>query len=151
MLELRLISTTDFNITYEWAKNPALRQFSFTKSISEEEHKTWFYKKVKDPSCFIFIAEQKKQPCGLIRFDIIEKDALISFLIDPKFQGLGLGKTILEKGINEMLIYCGKGKVNFNNFIGFVMKQNNPSIKSFERLNFQRVDLENKYKFIKPL
>lgn len=149
MLLLRLILESDFRITCEWAKNETLRQFSFTKSISEEEHQTWFYKKINDPHSFFFIAELDGKPCGLIRFDIKNNEAIISYLVDPIFQGKGLGKVILEKGLTEMLSFKDSGKIKINKFIGFVMKENYPSVKSFERLGFIKTENSDKYKFVK--
>lgn len=92
------------NITFEWANNEIIRQFAFNKHIiSIEEHTNWFISKINNPQCFYYLAFQNSIPLGSIRFDVIEGEAIISYLVDPKYHGQGYGKTILKMGIEILM------------------------------------------------
>jgi RimJ/RimL family protein N-acetyltransferase len=136
---LRKASKDDLQITFDWAANSEVRRFALkTSLISFEEHSKWFIGKVLDPSCIYLIAEFNGRSVGSIRFDISgEGKALISYLLDPSYFGLGLGTKLLEEGI----AFC-RNDCRIKELIGMVMRQNKASIRVFEKLGFQ-VDSES--------
>lgn len=148
---LRTATVKDLKKTYYWAINPDIRKYSFQKHrITRDEHKNWFLKKIEDTSCFYFICEYKKKPIGSIRFDIENQDAVISYLVDPEFQGQGLGLILLKKGIESILLknHNADGLYSIS---GYVMKTNIPSIKAFKRMGFMEMDIIDRYKFEKKI
>jgi len=132
---LRLALDQDVAITFDWATNKKIRQYAIQKGeILFENHKKWFLNKIISSDCVYFIAQVNKTLIGSIRFDINEnKEALISFLLDPRFQGKGYGKKILEKGCKELLKLKQISKI-----IGVVNIENIPSFKIFKSLGFER-------------
>ncbi len=147
---LRPAIESDLEITYQWATNPAVRAFSFNQQpIKPEEHKYWFLKKIKQEDCVFLLMQNEQQSVGSIRFDFEKTNALISFLIDPLFHGMGLGTILLKKGI-EFLLKVGQREIQ--SITGYVMKENRASIGAFENLNFTKIDIDKtKYKFFKAL
>jgi RimJ/RimL family protein N-acetyltransferase len=149
-VKLRKAGESDVNITYKWATEPLIRAYSFNqKFISNEEHTLWFKTKITDTNCLYFIAFNENDNIGSIRFDIREKDAIISYLIDPKYHGQGFGLIILSLGIDYLSNAIRTNSLNIQKIIGYVLKSNIASIKSFERLGFNKYNYQNNYIFEK--
>ena len=92
-IELRKVDGYDVSLTYSWAIDTLVRQYSLNKSeITLESHKNWFNSKLNDNNCFYFIAEKGKDPVGSFRLDLnSDGSGYISYLIDPIFHGNGYG------------------------------------------------------------
>lgn len=138
----------DCELTFTWAIDEKIRAFSFQNNkINWEEHSNWFLNKIMDGSCQYYIIEKKYKPIGSIRFDIQNNEAVISYLMDSKFHGNGLGKELLKMGLTRFIgMY---GKYGIKKIIGYVKIENLPSAKIFERLGFERSAETEKIKFEK--
>lgn len=150
-LNLRRVMPSDLEQTFMWAVNPNIRRHSFNnKRIKKEEHTEWFHNKINNTeSCYFYIAEIENESIGSIRFDVRANNAIISFLVDPAYQGRGFGYLLLQKGFQKLK----EDSKNINKVIGYVLVDNTPSIKSFIKLGYKSV-LENegqRYKFIKKI
>jgi RimJ/RimL family protein N-acetyltransferase len=133
---IRRASENDLHITFNWASNKIVRKYAIQKGdIVFEEHKKWFLNKINVENCVYFIAEVNKIPIGSIRFDINNnKEALLSFLLEPTFHGKGYGEKILEKGCEELLNIRQLTKIE-----GVVSIENIPSLKTFKFFGFNQV------------
>ena len=87
----------------------------------------------------------------MIRFNINEDKAIISYLLEPKYHGMGLGQTILTKGLKILQEEYEKGYFSFKNVIGCVKQENIASIKAFERLGFTKSIEGKTLNFIKEV
>lgn len=140
-LKLRKASINDTDITFDWATNKRIRQYSIQKEdITYKNHKLWFFNKIMSNSCVYLIAEINKTPIGSIRFDIENDKAVLSFLLDPSLHGKGYGKQILEKGCKEFFKTSKVKKV-----LGLVSIKNLPSIKVFKKLEFTKILEKNEF------
>lgn len=129
----------DMEILYNWVNDPEVRQNSFNPlPIGLEVHQIWFKNKLKDTNCLIYIAELNKIPAGMVRFDITAQQATISYLIDQKYRGKGLGTLLLEKGLARLI----SKKPTIEKAIGFIQETNQASIKAFRKNNFELVKNE---------
>jgi UDP-2,4-diacetamido-2,4,6-trideoxy-beta-L-altropyranose hydrolase len=147
---LRIVESADLDITSDWAANPEIRFFSFSQhQITQEEHAHWFFEKIADKHCHYFIMEFEGKAIGSIRFDIVDGEAIISYLLDPEYHGQGFGLAILKKGIENLLALNSNELTPINIISGQVLKTNIPSIKSFERLGFTRTEEGAHFKFSK--
>ena len=149
-LYLRTANLCDSNITYKWASDSRIRKYSFNnKEIDREEHMRWFSQKISDINCAYYLLMDKGKSIGSIRFDINREGlALISYLIDPMFQGHGYGKTILKLGIEKLK----SKRNNIKSAVGYVQKENISSMKIFENLEFQLVSKDlTSYRYEKTL
>lgn len=148
-ITLRKVTDQDFEITFQWATNKDIRQYSIQKKeIGYDEHEKWFFSKIQADDCYYYIAIYEDIPIGSIRFDIINiNEVLISFLLNPKYQGRGFGKQILEKGCDLV-----QKNVNLKKIVGVVHESNLPSLKTFRSLNFNEYrDSESYITFFKNI
>lgn len=151
-LTLKKASLSDLDTTYKWAADPAVRAYSFTQNkISIQEHTDWFTKKVKDKNCLYLIAEAEGNKVGSIRFDIKNNEAIISYLISPKFHGKGFGQIILTNGLEYLQNEIANKFNKVKKVIGFVMEENIPSVKAFERLGFNKIKEADRIKYEKVI
>ena len=136
-LKLRTASLQDLEVTYSWAKNPIVRQFSISKSlISKEEHTKWFKSKLNEDNCLFYIAEIENEPIGSFRLDINEfGDGYISYLVDPKYHSNGYGGELLRFGIR-----IASEKSSIKCLLGDVLIENRASLKLFENLGFKKIN-----------
>jgi len=132
---LDLVEKKDLGLTYRWASNKAIRKFSHnTNSISKGEHEKWFLSKLKDQSCFYWIAKVKNEKIGSFRLDNQVGVAKISYLLDPLYHGKGLGRKLLEAGIKK-----AKEIDTIHIITGEVLEENSPSVSLFEKVGFELV------------
>lgn len=143
--ELRAVTGEDAKLTYQWASNQKVRQYSLSKgTIQFSDHVAWLSGKLTDPKCIFYIAVFCGKPVGSIRFDLTNEDAVISYLLDPDYHGQGLGATMLKKGILSLCEIAGH---KVTRITGIVMPANISSCKTFERFGFEKeVEGEN-YKY----
>ncbi|MEK8180273.1 GNAT family N-acetyltransferase [Flavobacterium buctense] len=141
---LRRAISSDVNITFEWASNAVVRQYALTKNkIEFDSHTVWFNTKINDSKVYYYIAMIDGQPIGSIRFDQVAEEAVISYLIDPKFHGKGFGKKIVEEGIAHFRLDSQAYSI-----VGIVENENKASLKIFRDLFFKEEFLnENTLKF----
>ncbi|MEO5998766.1 MAG: GNAT family N-acetyltransferase [Chitinophagaceae bacterium] len=127
---LRRASSGDKKLLFDWVNEEEVRNNSInTKSISFEEHESWFNKKLNCPDCGIYIFEIKAVPAGVIRFDFNEIDNAweIGYSIAKNFRGNGLGKVIIVEGMKLL---------NHLPVIGYVKEENKKSQAIFNSLGF---------------
>lgn len=148
-LQLRRATIDDVEQTYLWANDKLVRQFSFNQeTISFENHFNWFTNKINSENCGYYILEEKGEAIGSIRFDVFNKIATISYLIDPKQHGKGFGLKILTLGLEVI----ERSSYDLETVEGFVLPANLASVKIFERLNFEKTILDNNnFRFFKKL
>lgn len=136
-IQLALASGNDVEITYKWASDKKVRQFSFNQNeILFEEHKKWFMAKLHDPNCFYYILQKGAERVGSVRIDYNEESniGLISYLIGSDFHGKGYGTKILQL-IEELILI----KFDVFHLKGLVMKSNVASIRIFYKLGYNLI------------
>lgn len=149
-LFLRNAQPFDAPLTYRWATDPLIRQYAFSReTILWTEHLLWFTTKLTDPLCAYYILHDGGSSIGSVRFDLrADGIAMISYLVDPAFQGFGYGKVILEKGLERLK----EQHPELTKTYGLVMNDNRASIKIFELLGFVKTeDKEGTLRFEKQL
>ena len=138
-LYLRNASLEDLEITYAWANHPHTRQYAFNQRfISPEEHSNWFTGKIADHNCIYKLLVSGNEPVGSIRFDLKGDEGLISYLIGPGHIGKGFGKKMLGLAILRM----EKERTEIKSIKGLVKKENIASVKVFEKLGFDKTELD---------
>lgn len=126
-MKLRTAVEKDCQLLFRWANDPKVRANSFDlKGISWEEHQKWFKKKMDKETCRMFILEKDANPIGEIRFDKEGENWVISYSIEDKYRGMGLGKEIVKKGIEKVS----------KPILAWVKMENIASRKTFESLGF---------------
>jgi len=146
---LREAEIRDVELTYSWAIDKAVRQYAFNQDpITKHGHSTWFSQKINQENCLYFMLDLPNQTTiGSIRIDInpTESEGLISYIIDPKFQGKGWGIAILVMGqaiAKQHGITC---------LIGEVMPENSSSCAIFVKLGYGANELSDRIRYQKIL
>ena len=136
---LRNAALEDLEITYTWANQPQIRQYAFKKGfIPLEEHSKWFAGKIKDENCIFKLLISEGEPVGSIRYDVKGEEGLISYLIAPDLTGRGLGTKLHELSIFDL----EKERNDIKSIKGLVKKENIASIRIFEKLGFDKIELD---------
>ena len=144
-VRLRPALKEDVDITYQWARNDEVRKFALSKSqIAEADHKAWFNQKLSNPDCLYFIAEYNQLEVGSFRLDIDKKGtAIISYLLDPLHHGKGLGRSLLQEGVQK-----ARADKRINKLVGYVLEENKASLHLFRKLDFHELtEKEGQLKF----
>ena len=146
-LFMRPANFFDTELSFKWANDPVVRNYSFNKTeIRWEEHHRWFTSKLLDPFCRYYILQNKGLNIGSIRFDVDESgSAKISYLVDPVFHGQGYGRLILQMGQEKVI----EEMPEIKNVVGYVMKENAASISIFEKMGFEANNDDGNLVFVK--
>jgi len=125
------ICEKDIDLIFHWQQNSAIRKFSFNKeSPSYEDHKKWFYEKIKNPNVVFEKIIAHGKPCGTLRLDYCVGDDFweLSWYILPEFQGKGIGTIALN---------FAKSLVLGNPINAFVFKENIFSQRALNKAGFK--------------
>ena len=134
-LQARRTRVSDEALLLEWANDPETRRNGFFSAvITPEEHHQWFVARLRDiERCFMFIIEtQDGVPVGQVRFQREENGIYeVHYSLAKCFRGRNIGKEMLNRAITHFSL--GKPVVTL---VAFVKKENIPSQKIFQKLNF---------------
>ena len=126
-LSYRPVEYSDVQLLFEWATDSSTRNNSInSKEITWDEHVKWFNEKMNDhkSSMFLFL---KEKPVGVLRLDEVNNQFQISFSVDRKQRGKGIG--------NQMISFILK-KFSGNNFSAQVLENNRGSHRIFLKNKF---------------
>jgi len=119
-------------ITFRWANEKKLIKNSLKrKKISFKDHQIWFIKILNSKNKIMKIIYLNKIPIGLIRLDKKYDNYYLSYLIEKKFRGRGYAFLALSKFIKNIKKFAKIKKIS-----ALVKKNNIPSVKIFNKLNF---------------
>lgn len=130
-LSFKQVAIEDKEQLYIWAIDDQTRKNALNQQVIRfEEHLNWFNSKIKLNNKY-FILHSENIPLGFLRLDKIDGYWNISYLIDNKFRGFGLGSKMIEKAILE--------KENLP-LRALVKKENIASNRIFEKLDFSVIN-----------
>ena len=132
-VELRKATMEDVDITFQWANNPTVRRFALTQDeISKTGHLKWFASKIANADCLYYIAVYNQTIVGSFRLDITDESiGIISYLLEPAFHGIGLGKLLLMEGVEKARVH-----ERVECIVGYVKPENGASSHLFKKLGF---------------
>jgi UDP-2,4-diacetamido-2,4,6-trideoxy-beta-L-altropyranose hydrolase len=146
-LSHRKATIADCGLYWHWANDPEVRRNAFNSAlISWEKHQEWFATKLSDPNSILLIFESQYGPVAQIRLEGDATRKTIGYSVARQYRGKGIGKKIISEAIAFRPAFT-------NSFIAEVKKENLASANIFERLGFQRTELQEKdaYSFILDL
>ncbi len=136
MLTLRPTTIDDMDLYFQWVNDPEVRRNALNPaSIELATHQRWFAARLADEDTVMFVVESDDTPVGQLRFDIGDERALISYSLDERARGKGLGKLMLSLGIRHL----SKHYPQVSDLDASVVAHNVPSIKTFQHLGFAPV------------
>ena len=146
---LRKATKNDLKVTFKWAQEPLIRQYSFNRNeISNAEHELWFNAKLTDSNCHYFILETTYgKAIGSFRIDVLSEQTtgVISYLLDPEFHGKGWGIALLVLG------QSAAKQTGITSLIGEVMPENSSSSAIFVKLGYDAEVLSDRIRYQKNL
>ncbi len=134
---LRPVTAADAKLLFEWTNEAETRKNSFSsKPVLWENHVKWLDKKIVDKNCLFFIMMLDEEPVGTVRLDVDKEEqaGTISYSIDKRFRGMGLGAKILAL-VEEKAKAAG-----LHSLVGGVKPENEPSGKCFLKNGYNLVE-----------
>ena len=129
---LNLQAATDEDSQFIWQVNnaPATRAQSINSApIPWGSHQAWFTSKLKDPNCRMWVALTHGEQVGVIRFQLTEREALVSVALADAQQGRGLGRRLIAEA--TALVFA-----EIPVAVAMIRPDNVGSIKAFEAAGY---------------
>ncbi|MBR3605981.1 MAG: UDP-2,4-diacetamido-2,4,6-trideoxy-beta-L-altropyranose hydrolase [Lachnospiraceae bacterium] len=150
MINLRKASLEDAFCLFSWKNEKESLENSLNhEPVLWENHLIWLENTLKNDDRFLWILEKEGKPCGMLRLDRENRGDLIqgeiSYLIDRKYRGQGLGKQLLIMAQEQAKI------LGITVLCGVVLLHNKASAAIFEALGYRKKRKENVYYFRKAV
>lgn len=137
-LSLRPARNSDVTDYFVWANDPITRQQAFNETpILWDPHCEWFFGKLRDSNCRLFVFEAQGLPVGQIRFDFKENGAYIDYSLDILVRGRGWGSKLVALGVEAL---HAERRIPV---LAEVKASNNASCKVFWKLRFDLRSSQN--------
>lgn len=138
-LKLRPVREGDCKLLWEWANDPDVRIASFSSDpISWEQHVEWFNVKISDPNCIIYIAlNDQDVPLGQVRYDIANREAVISITVDRQFRSQGYGSAIIKSACENLFT-----RSDVHTIHAYIKSSNEASVRAFVKAGFKDLGKE---------
>ncbi len=145
---LRKINKKDINLLFKWANLKTVIKNSLNrKKIKFQEHEIWFNRQLNSKKNIIKIIYVQETPIGTIRLNKKLSKYYLSYMISPKYRRKGYALISLRLFLKKI-----KNAQKRENILAIVKKNNIPSIKIFNKLNFSLVSSKsNVFKFLYKL
>ena len=134
---LRETNISDCKLYFDWVNDEAVRQNAFHMGMIDwERHQEWFKDKINDRNNYLYIAENNQGEIGQIRFECVDRKAVVDYSISSNFRGKGFGKKVVQQAIKKIKKNCLnieviEAKVKVSNiasnkiFLGLDFNENN--------------------------
>ena len=134
-LTWRFAAMSDASTVFSWRNDPEVIKFTRNaRPLEWENHVEWMTLRTADDYNFglFLIFEVQKNPVATTRFEKIgESEGEISILIDPRYQGKGLGARMIHVTIEQIGLRFGEQEL-----IACIDKRNISSVKLFKKMGF---------------
>lgn len=115
-----------------WRNDPHTIAMSKTaQKVGEAEHLRWFAQALADQDRIILVAMDANRKLGMVRFDRMDRDWLVSINLAPEARGKGHGVAVLSAAIDEHRSTVGPSRI-----IAEIMEANEASVRLFAKCGF---------------
>lgn len=138
---LRPLIESDFDYYFKWHLDNEIRfqTLMHPYPVTERQEKAWFEKVITDITnkrlIFSVICEENQEIVGyfqLTEINFINRNAKLGIVIAEKnYQGKGLGKEIMQLGLDYGFKYLGLYKISLE-----VLATNEKAIKLYKKMGF---------------
>lgn len=141
---LRTIRNEDVNNVFDLSNKKYVREYSLNKeTIPWEDHVKWFDSCLQDSNITSYVVTNTDNEfLGQVRFNIDHNVATISISLSEQIIGKGLSKNIMSQSIYKIF----KERLDINELIAVVSKNNIASMKIFENLHFVSLEENDEFK-----
>jgi UDP-2,4-diacetamido-2,4,6-trideoxy-beta-L-altropyranose hydrolase len=131
-LTLRAATSADCRFYWEVNNAPSTRALSVSSApIPWDDHTQWFESKQGDATTPLYVAETGGQRVGVVRFDLVDNEAVISVAIAEAHRGRGLGRRVIAEGTRTTLAIDGVSHV-----IALIRPDNIGSVRAFKAAGY---------------
>ncbi len=103
-ISISLAEPNDLKNIFLWRNDPiSCEQSLGNKPISWKDHKLWFERvfNSKEHCLLMCFSEVLQANVGVVRFDIVKSNAVVSINLAPNVRGQGLGRLCLSMAIDR--------------------------------------------------
>ena len=137
---LRRATATDAALYFNWANDPAVRQFAIhPEPIGWDTHVAWFTRRLQDTDSYLYVLSTAGgEPVGQVRieFDGPGQPGLIDYSVAAAHRGRGLGAVLLRRALQRLR--HDRPRLAGGAVLGQVQAGNMASARVFEGLRFVR-------------
>jgi len=135
-IRLRPVVQEDCRLLWQWANDPVVRAAAFSSDpIPWESHVDWFDSHLRDPTCYMYIAETAKGcPIGQVRLDTEDGGAVIDVSLAPDYRGKGYSVSVIDRAVRRFFRDGGGREVH-----AYVKPENISSRRAFRGAGFLEV------------
>ncbi len=134
-LTWRFAATSDALTVFNWRNDPeVIRYTRSARPLEWKSHVEWMALHTADDysSGLFLIFEVQEIPVATTRFEKIkESEGEISILVDPRFQGKGLGARVIQITTEQI-----ESRFGGLELVAYIDKRNFPSVKFFQKAGF---------------
>lgn len=132
---LRKAKESDIGDIYRFLHRDFIKKYSEKGERAEwEHHRRWYKFLINSESYLLYIIEDENgRFLGQLKFELEGETSIISIYLVERARGRGLGKSILEMGINELLHESDEVDV----ILAYILEENDASIKIFTSCGFE--------------
>jgi UDP-2,4-diacetamido-2,4,6-trideoxy-beta-L-altropyranose hydrolase len=135
MRSLRPATLHDAMTAFQWRNARSVRMLSNNRNeIDWNEHLNWWHATLDDPQRFILILEMGATPVGVLRYDVMGDEALVSIYLDPEKINRGLGQELLMMGEEWLRQNC----IHVERLAAKIHDDNQGSIRAFLKAGFKK-------------
>jgi len=132
---LKSLSNKDMVDLFNWRNNSEVRKNFFNSHrITWEEHKKWFERITNLVTASVYVAFQREEKIGTIRYEDKGNFISVSVMLNPTFIGKGLGHQIIMLGTERFT----KDRKPLKPIVAEIKKENLASIKAFTRAGYKK-------------
>lgn len=130
---LRPATSSDCHDIYNWRNAEETRLQIFNSEIIPfEVHQHWFEKSLEDENCILLIGEINDEPLGVLRFDLIGLEALVSVYLVPGQKTMGTGSQLIQAGSN----WLRENRPDITKINAEIISANVASRKAFQKAGY---------------
>ncbi|WP_373515396.1 UDP-2,4-diacetamido-2,4,6-trideoxy-beta-L-altropyranose hydrolase [Persicitalea sp.] len=138
-LQVRRATIGDMRTYFDWANELETRKNSLNQSpISWSRHRAWFTDRIADPGFAFYLFCLNDISVGQVRFGLVGGEATVSYSVDARYRGLGLGREMLSQAVARLV-----EETDAVNVKGVVKDDNPASLATFEKIGFRPVHSAN--------
>lgn len=127
-ITVRPATMADAQLYFDWANDAAVRANSFqSDTIQWQDHTSWFERTLASANTMLLLYSIGSAAVAQIRLKLELNKAIISYSVDARFRGQGLGTWILE----HIALRVAADKPQLNYIEGWVKKTNASSMRAF--------------------
>jgi spore coat polysaccharide biosynthesis predicted glycosyltransferase SpsG len=135
-LRVREASAADAEVLWAWANDPDTRSASFSPAaIAWADHVAWLERRLSDPRCRIYLADDEAGPVGQVRFDDDgHGSAEVDVSVAPARRGERLASALIAAATERFV-----GEMPSAVPVAVVKQSNRRSLRSFVLAGYEEV------------